>query len=112
MRSNHHAALTLALLLLPPRFSELDLWTRIAGLSYAGDPRMSVPGAENPDKVKNIVSGQGAREGMRGIYGGMLRELGVRYEGGQAADRARTGSLEGQEWVWREDGGMLCVSPP
>ena len=40
---------------------------------------MSVPGAENPDKVRNIVSGEGAREGMRGLYGGKMARLGVGY---------------------------------
>ena len=33
---------------------ELDLYMGVAGLSYAGDPRMSV-GGENPFKVRNLV---------------------------------------------------------
>jgi hypothetical protein len=68
---------------------------------------MSVPGAENPDKVRNIVAGQGAREGMRGMYGELVKELGVRYEG--EASGGEKGERAG-EWVWEED-GMLCVCP-
>lgn len=34
---------------------------------------MSVPGAEHPDKIANIVKGEGALEGMRALYGGFLQ---------------------------------------
>jgi len=34
-------------------FSETDVYLTIAGLSYTGDPRMSI--AENPQKVSNLV---------------------------------------------------------
>lgn len=34
---------------------------------------MSVPGAENPDKVKNIVRGPGNLQGFRELYGGLLK---------------------------------------
>lgn len=56
--ANQHnliAALRTALLLLPPRFSETDLYSAIAGLSYLGDPRMALP-TEDKSKVANIVS--------------------------------------------------------
>lgn len=33
---------------------------------------MSVPGAENPDKVKNIVRGPGNLQGFRDLYGDLL----------------------------------------
>lgn len=36
---------------------------------------MSVPGAENPEKVKNIVRGEGALEGFRAMYGNLLSEI-------------------------------------
>ncbi|KJZ70225.1 hypothetical protein HIM_10373 [Hirsutella minnesotensis 3608] len=55
--ANQHnliAALRTALLLLPPRFSEADLYSTIAGLSYLGDPRMALP-TEDRRKVSNIV---------------------------------------------------------
>ncbi|KAK0620194.1 mitochondrial matrix Mmp37-domain-containing protein [Immersiella caudata] len=48
------SALRTALLLLPPNFTEEELYGTIAGISYLGDPRMSLP-TENPSKVKNIV---------------------------------------------------------
>ena len=62
------SALRAALLILPEEFTEFDLYTTIAGLSYlgtfshyftngAGDFRTFLP-AENPKKVQNIVSKQ------------------------------------------------------
>ncbi|KAI1113425.1 mitochondrial matrix Mmp37 [Nemania sp. NC0429] len=49
------SALRTALLLLPPTFTEQELYGTIAGISYLGDPRMALP-TENPKKVSNIVS--------------------------------------------------------
>lgn len=40
---------------------------------------MSVPGAENPEKVRNIVRGEGALEGFRAMYGSLLE--GTEVEG-------------------------------
>jgi mitochondrial translocator assembly and maintenance protein 41 len=51
------SAVRTALLLLPPTFTEHDLYSTIAGISYMGDPRMSV-GGDDPRKVNNIVSNQ------------------------------------------------------
>lgn len=51
------SAVRTALLMLPSRFTEKDLYTKIAGLSYMGDPRMAFK-AEDPAKVSNIVSAQ------------------------------------------------------
>ncbi|KAI9745802.1 MAG: Mitochondrial translocator assembly and maintenance protein 41 [Claussenomyces sp. TS43310] len=48
------SALRTALLLLPPSFTERELYATIANISYLGDPRMSLP-AEDPSKVANIV---------------------------------------------------------
>ncbi|KAH8911578.1 mitochondrial matrix Mmp37 [Coniochaeta sp. PMI_546] len=48
------SALRTALLLLPPNFTERELYNTIAGISYLGDPRMAFP-TENPQKVANIV---------------------------------------------------------
>lgn len=48
------SALRTALLLLPPNFTEAELYSTIAGISYMGDPRMAFP-TENPKKVANIV---------------------------------------------------------
>ncbi|KAI1134388.1 mitochondrial matrix Mmp37 [Hypoxylon sp. FL0543] len=49
------SALRTALLLLPPTFTEQQLYATIAGISYLGDPRMAFP-TENPKKVANIVN--------------------------------------------------------
>lgn len=68
---------------------------------------MSVPGAENPDKVKNIVAGQGAREGLRAMYGGMLREKRVRWV--QDAEKEEDA---GGKWVWKGDGEELLEVRP
>lgn len=52
------SALRVALLTLPDKFDERELFERMARFSYTGDPRMSVPGGENRGKVANIVSAQ------------------------------------------------------
>ncbi|GLU12700.1 hypothetical protein SLE2022_293620 [Rubroshorea leprosula] len=53
---NLRAALSVALLLLPPKFTEEDLYAKICSLSYMGDLRMLF--AEDRNKVKKIVHGQ------------------------------------------------------
>ncbi|TFK64630.1 Mmp37-domain-containing protein [Pluteus cervinus] len=54
---NLTSAIRAALLTLPAEFSETELFERIAGISYSGDPRMVLP-AENRGKVGNIVKKQ------------------------------------------------------
>ena len=54
---NLTSAIRAALLTLPEEFSEVELFERIAGISYTGDPRMMLP-AENRGKVGNIVRKQ------------------------------------------------------
>ncbi|KAB2055671.1 hypothetical protein ERO13_A11G047300v2 [Gossypium hirsutum] len=53
---NLRAAMSAALLLLPPKFTEEDLYAKICSLSYMGDVRMLF--AEDRNKVKKIVQGQ------------------------------------------------------
>lgn len=48
------SALRTALLLLPEKFTEMELYNTLAGISYLGDPRMTLP-TENPHKISNIV---------------------------------------------------------
>ncbi|KAL5115891.1 Mitochondrial translocator assembly and maintenance protein 41 [Pleosporales sp. CAS-2024a] len=51
------SAVRCSLLLLPPSFTERELYSTITGLSYQGDPRMQY-GSENPKKIFNIVNNQ------------------------------------------------------
>jgi translocator assembly and maintenance protein 41 len=66
------SALRTALLTLPPSFTEKELYTKIAGLSYLGDPRMAV-GAENPKKITNIVENQMVN--FRQLYLPLIEDL-------------------------------------
>ncbi|CAF9932131.1 Phosphatidate cytidylyltransferase, mitochondrial [Imshaugia aleurites] len=66
------SAVRTALLLLPPEFSEKDLYNTIAGISYLGDPRMSL-GAENLNKVSNIVKHQ--LPNFRRLYAPLIENL-------------------------------------
>ena len=66
------SAVRTALLLLPPKFTEQDLYKTIAGISYLGDPRMSL-GAENLNKVSNIVIHQ--LPNFRRLYAPLIDNL-------------------------------------
>lgn len=66
------SAVRTALLLLPPTFTEQDLYKTITGISYLGDPRMSL-GAENLNKVANIVSHQ--LPNFRRLYAPLVENL-------------------------------------
>ena len=63
---------------------------------------MSVPGAENPEKVKNIVRGQGILNGFRGLYEGAMTSVpGLRWRD-QPHDRVG-------DWTWRGQGEEMLV---
>ncbi len=66
------SAVRTALLLLPENFSENDLYSTIAGISYMGDPRMSV-GGDDPRKVANIVKHQ--LPNFRRLYASLIENL-------------------------------------
>lgn len=67
---NLRAAMSAALLLLPSKFTEEDLYAKICGLSYTGDLRMLF--AEDRNKVKKIVQGQ--FELFRSMYKPFIEE--------------------------------------
>lgn len=71
-RLNRTYASKAAMLLLPSRFSEIQLYTTIAGLSYIGDHRMSF-GAENLNKIDNIVLPN--TKLFRSLYKNTLEEM-------------------------------------
>lgn len=66
------SALRTALLMLPPRFTERDLYFKIAALSYIGDPRIAFR-AERPDKVFGIVDSQ--MTNFRKLYFPLVADL-------------------------------------
>jgi mitochondrial translocator assembly and maintenance protein 41 len=66
------SALRTALLLLPPKFTEEELYGTIASISYMGDPRMSLP-TEDPSKVANIVGNN--LPNFRRLYGPLIENL-------------------------------------
>lgn len=79
------SALRAALLMLPAQFTERDLYVKIAGLSYMGDPRMTF-NAEDPKKVANIVDAQ--MSNFRQLYYPLIEELpNVLYNDSQVASR-------------------------
>jgi mitochondrial translocator assembly and maintenance protein 41 len=66
------SAVRTALLLLPPSFTEQDLYSTIAGISYTGDPRMTI-GGDDPRKVMNIVKYQ--LPNFRRLYAPLIDNL-------------------------------------
>jgi mitochondrial translocator assembly and maintenance protein 41 len=74
---NLMAAVRCSLLMLPEHFTEQELYSTIASLSYTGDPRFSV-GSEHPDKISNIVTHQ--LRAFRQLYSPLIAELpNIRY---------------------------------
>jgi mitochondrial translocator assembly and maintenance protein 41 len=66
------SAVRTALLMLGPRFTETELYTAIAGISYMGDPRMRFK-TENPNKIANIVKNQ--LPNFRQLYTPLIDDL-------------------------------------
>ncbi|KAG2054201.1 mitochondrial matrix Mmp37 [Suillus hirtellus] len=77
---NLTSALRTALLMLPESFTQRELFSAIAGISYSGDPRMVLP-AENRGKVESMVSRQ--EDQFRELYWRLAQGLpGVRWAAG------------------------------
>ncbi|BEJ12877.1 hypothetical protein CspHIS471_0300510 [Cutaneotrichosporon sp. HIS471] len=116
LAANNRAALSLALLNLPEQFTELELWEKVAGISYSGDPRMSVPGAENPDKVRNIVRGPGVLGAFRGLYAPHVAGVGLRWADQQRPEEPeeaeKAGEAEGLEWRGAGERALAQPSSP
>ena len=73
LESNLQGALAASVFLLPPNFSELDLYLQITSLSYEGDFRMGI--AENPNKIENIVRGNNSLPRFQSLYRPFLDSL-------------------------------------
>jgi translocator assembly and maintenance protein 41 len=66
------SAVRTALLMLPEKFTEKELYSAITGISYQGDPRMRF-GSENPRKIQNIVDNQ--MMNFRQLYSPLVEDL-------------------------------------
>ncbi|KAI7777431.1 hypothetical protein LA080_003526 [Diaporthe eres] len=89
------SALRTALLLLPDRFTELELYNTIAGISYLGDPRMTLP-TENPQKVGNIVGNN--LPNFRRLYTPLIENLSnVEFDDPRCTE---------PHWEWDEDANL------
>lgn len=92
------SALRTALLLLPPNFTEEELYGTIAGISYLGDPRMALP-TEDPRKVKNIVGNN--MSNFRRLYLPLIETL-PNVDFNDAGARA-------SDWIWDETTNLKLV---
>ncbi|TVY34392.1 Phosphatidate cytidylyltransferase, mitochondrial [Lachnellula subtilissima] len=92
------AALRTALLLLPPSFTEQELYGTIASISYMGDPRMALP-TEDPSKVANIVGNN--LPNFRRLYSPLIDNLpNVQFNDPKCSD---------PEWVADESANVSLV---
>ncbi|KAJ3065321.1 Mitochondrial translocator assembly and maintenance protein 41 [Podochytrium sp. JEL0797] len=102
-------ALRVALLLLPAKFTEKQLYMTIVGLSYLGDFRMTF--GENPRKIQNIVNAQMMH--LRALYRPVMEKLGgcvaVAVPGGEL-DSTHEMMFE-QAWDVKTRGALLLELP-
>ncbi|ONI11653.1 hypothetical protein PRUPE_4G118500 [Prunus persica] len=95
---NLRAAMSAALLLLPSKFTEEELYAKICSLSYMGDLRMLF--AEDRNKVKKIVQGQ--FELFRSMYKPFIEE----YETKELLRRSISGNTQP---IISQDGGLSAA---
>ncbi|BBH01340.1 hypothetical protein Prudu_011585 [Prunus dulcis] len=95
---NLRAAMSAALLLLPSKFTEEQLYAKICSLSYMGDLRMLF--AEDRNKVKKIVQGQ--FELFRSMYKPFIEE----YETKELLRRSISGNTQP---IISQDGGLSAA---
>ncbi|BFG28500.1 hypothetical protein CerSpe_147740 [Prunus speciosa] len=95
---NLRAAVSAALLLLPSKFTEEELYAKICSLSYMGDLRMLF--AEDRNKVKKIVQGQ--FELFRSMYKPFIEE----YETKELLRRSFSGNTQP---IISQDGGLSAA---
>ncbi|CAN1171536.1 Phosphatidate cytidylyltransferase, mitochondrial [Linum perenne] len=95
---NLRAAIAAALLILPSKFTEEDLYSKICSLSYMGDLRMLF--AEDKNKVKKIVQGQ-----FR-LFQSMYKPFIEEYE---AKEIIRVSSLGGPQTCLSQDLSLLLA---
>ncbi|KAJ3307086.1 Mitochondrial translocator assembly and maintenance protein 41 [Kappamyces sp. JEL0829] len=98
-KKNLENAVRVSLLMLPERFTEEELFLKIAGLSYSGDFRMLV--GENPHKVYNIVYAQ--MDAFRQQYDPIIQEL-------PNVNRLADGTLE-QDLSIKLRGSLMLALP-
>lgn len=94
--ANQHnllAAVRTAMLLLPTDFTEAQLYSTIAGLSYLGDPRMALP-TENKSKVTNIVDNNIIH--FRRLYAPLINTL-------PNIDFVESCRLDDQDWIMNSE---------
>eukprot|EP01122_Echinamoeba_exundans_P011554 TRINITY_DN4628_c0_g1_i2.p1 TRINITY_DN4628_c0_g1~~TRINITY_DN4628_c0_g1_i2.p1 ORF type:complete len:310 (-),score=35.07 TRINITY_DN4628_c0_g1_i2:446-1375(-) len=73
LADNWRHALAAALLDLPEKFSDQELYTSVVSLSYRGDVRMAV--GENPHKISNIVKAPGNLDRFHSMYSASIKTL-------------------------------------
>ncbi|KAK2976963.1 hypothetical protein RJ640_000968 [Escallonia rubra] len=96
---NLRGATSAALLLMPSKFTEEDLYAKICSLSYMGDLRMLF--AEDKNKVKKIVQGQ--FDLFQTMYKPFLEEYATN-------DLLRFSSSEGHQVNLSQDCGLSAAS--
>ncbi|KAH0972735.1 hypothetical protein GBA52_024891 [Prunus armeniaca] len=95
---NLRAAMSAALLLLPSKFTEEELYAKICSLSYMGDLLMLF--AEDRNKVKKIVQGQFE------LFRPMCKPFIEEYETKELLRRSLSGNTQP---IISQDGGLLAA---